>query len=278
MNRILLIAKNAFRAVMSQRALYVWGFAVVIMFFRAAPALFARDRPPEVMAFLRANSVSGALDIWSYLCMLTAIYLGATAIPADLRSKTIITVLARPVRRWELLIGKWIGLTAFSSVTLGIGVALALALAKYLGVNVDGNVLAIAAARTITGIVLFGGVALAVSTGGSAPIAGAITMLLVFMPMLVTQLRDDPDPTYHRIGVALDSLIPPGYDSHYMGVVWAAFPVPPNMRGRVPAQMQQRPSVDYRTDRQAIAVTAAYSGVYFLLGCVFFTRRDVKFS
>ena len=32
MKRILLIAKNAFRSVMSQRALYMWGFAIVIMF------------------------------------------------------------------------------------------------------------------------------------------------------------------------------------------------------------------------------------------------------
>ena len=39
MTHILLVAKNAFRAVMSQRALYMWAFAVVIMFLRSGPAL-----------------------------------------------------------------------------------------------------------------------------------------------------------------------------------------------------------------------------------------------
>ena len=63
MTPILLVAKNALRAVMSQRALYMWGFAFVIMFLRSAPALFIQGRQPEFMAFLRANAVSGSLDM-----------------------------------------------------------------------------------------------------------------------------------------------------------------------------------------------------------------------
>ena len=97
MTRILLIAKNAFRAVMSQRALYMWAFAVVIVFLRSAPALFARSTQPEFRAFLRANAISGSLDVWSYLCMAAAIYLGGTAVASELRTKTIITVLSRPL-------------------------------------------------------------------------------------------------------------------------------------------------------------------------------------
>ena len=98
MKRILLIAKNAFRSVMSQRALYMWGFAVVIMFLRSAPALFAQNRPPEFMAFLRANAVSGSLDIWSYLCMAAAIYLGATSIatPRPVSKQLSAAVTATP--------------------------------------------------------------------------------------------------------------------------------------------------------------------------------------
>ena len=42
MKHIILVSKNALRSVMSQRALYMWGFAVVIMFLRSAPALFAQ--------------------------------------------------------------------------------------------------------------------------------------------------------------------------------------------------------------------------------------------
>lgn len=282
MKHIILISKNALRSVMSQRALYMWGFAVVIMFLRSAPALFAQNRPPEFMAFLRANAVSGSLDIWSYLCMAAAIYLGATSIATELRTKTIITVLSHPVRRWQLMVGKWIGLSAFCVVTLGIGVALAYALAQYLGVNIEGGVLAISATRTIAGIALLAGVAIAVSTMGSAPIAVAIAMFVAIVPTLIPPLRDDPSPTYHRIGVALDKIVAPGYESHYNGVVWA--PLPRNSRGSVPDQAvmpnwwQRRPEVNFGEQRKQAATTAAYAGVYFLIGCVLFTRRDLKFS
>ena len=280
MTQIFLIAKNAFRAVMSQRALYMWGFAIVIMFLRSGPALFAGDRPPEMMAFLRANAVSGSLDLWSYLCMAAAIYLGATSVSTDLRTKTIITVLARPVRRWELLVGKWVGLSAFCVVTLGLGIVLAFALARYLGVNVnfENSVLAISATRTIAGIVLFSGIAIALSTSGSAPVAVAVTLFVAIVPSLIQPLRDDPSPTYQRIGRALDVVVPPSYDSNYNGVVWAPFPIPQNVRIRAPQAMRQRPTVDYGEQQKRTAETVGYAGVYFVIGCVLFGRRDLKFS
>ncbi len=278
MNRIFLIAKNAFRGVMSQRALFMWGFAVVIMFLNSAPALFMGNQAPEMMAFLRANAVSGSLGTWSYLCMAAAIYLGATSVSTDLRTKTIITVLARPVRRWELLTGKWLGLSAFCVVTLGLGIVLAFGLSRYLGVNMDGNVLAISATRTIAGIVLFCGIAAALSTSGSAPVAVAVTMFVAIVPNLIQPLRDDSHPTYQRIGATLDVVVPPGYESNYNGVVWAPFPIPQNMRGRVPQAARQRPTVDYGEQQKQTAETVGYAGVYFVIGCFLFGRRDLKFS
>ena len=277
MNRIFLIAKNAFRAVMSQRALFMWGFAVVIMFLRSGPALFT-SQGTEMATFLRANAVSGSLDLWSYLCLAAAIYLGATSVSTDLRTKTIITVLARPVRRWELLVGKWVGLSAFCVVTLGLGIVLAFGLSRYLGVNIEGNVLAISATRTIAGIVLFAGIAAALSTSGSAPVAVAVTMFVAIVPSLIQPLRDDPSPTYQRIGKALDVVVPPGYDSNYNGVVWAPLPISPSIRARAPQALRQRPTVDYREQQKRTAETVGYAGVYFAIGCVLFGRRDLKFS
>ncbi|HET9192542.1 MAG TPA: ABC transporter permease subunit [Vicinamibacterales bacterium] len=279
MRHVVLVAKNAFRAVMSQRALYMWGFAVVIMFLRSGPALFAQpERGPEFVAFLRANAVSGSLDLWSYLCMGGAIYLGASSIASELRSKTIITVLSHPVRRWQMLIGKWIGVSAFCAVTLGIGIALGYGLARYLEVNIEEGVLAISATRTIAGIVLFAGLATAMSTMGSAPIAVAVTMFFAIVPQLIPPMREYPNPIYQRIGAVLDAVVAPGYQSHYNGVVWAAPPIPPQFRDRIPAAIRQRPTVDYGEQRRETAKIAAYAGAYFLLGCVAFTRRDLKFG
>jgi len=282
MARILLVAKNAFRAVMSQRALYVWAFAVVIMFLRSAPALFSQSNDAAVLTFIRANSVSGALQIWSILCMAAAIYLGSTSLPGELRTKTIITVLARPVHRWELLVGKWIGIASFCIVTLIIGVALGLLLASYLGVHPDLNALAMAATWTVGGILLFGGAAVAAGTCGSAPIAGALTMALVFLPVFVTAMTSYPKPWVHNTGVVLDYLLPPDFlgSNLYGGVVWAPFPVvnlPPGIpRRNLPPQ--ERPTIDYGAEQKRTAESVAYGSAYFLLGCLFLVRRDIKFS
>jgi hypothetical protein len=278
MTPVLLVARNAFRTIMSQRALYMWGFAVLMMFLRSGPALFAQNRSPEMMRFLRANAVSGSLDLWSYMCLAGAIYLGANSIATELRTKTIITVLSHPVRRWQMLVGKWIGISAFCVVTLGIGVALGYGLARYLEVNIEESVLAISATRTIGGVVLFAGIAAAVSTMGSAPIAVAVTMFFAVVPSLIGPMREAPSRTYQRIGAALDVVVAPAYDSNYSGVVWAPFPMPANFRGPAPAMAFQRPTVDYDEQRTRTAETVGYASVYFLIGCVLFTRRDLKFS
>jgi hypothetical protein len=76
--------------------------------------------------------------------------------------------------------------------------------------------------------------------------------------------------------------VPPGYESNYNGVVWAPLPIPQNMRGRLPQTlpqaMRQRPTVDYPEQQKQTAETVGYAGVYFVIGCVLFGRRDLKFS
>lgn len=278
MKRILLVAKNAFRAVMSQRAVYMWGFAILIIFLISGRAIFTRETRPEVLAFIRTTSVSAAVAVWGYMCVAAAIYLGATLLVSDLRTKTIITVLARPVRRWELLLGKWIGLSVFCLVTLAIGIVLAYGLATYLQLSVDGDALAAGVLGTVGAIVLFGGIATALSTGGSAPIAGAVAVLVMFLPMLIAPLREDPDMMYQRIGALLDAAAPPGYESEYGGAVWAPPPVSQNVRGRLPSQLPQRPTANYSQQRARMGESVAYAAVYFIVGCAFFARRDLTFS
>lgn len=275
MARILLVARNAFRAVMSRRALYVWSAAVVLMFLRSAPAIFLRADDPR-LRYIRANAIAGSLETWAVLCIGAAILLGAASIAGEITTKTIVTVIARPIHRWELMAGKWIGVTAFCLLSLAIGLALHVALARYLGIDIAGRTLAIAVAQTIAAIVLFGGFAVATSAFGSAPLAVSFTILLTFMPGLIQVLKEDPGPIRRRTGQVLGVMTPPGYDSLYRGVAWAPYPAAPN--ARVPRQFVEPPPVDYPLQRKNLAENMSFAGVYFLIGCAFFTRRDLKLS
>ena len=276
--RILLITKNTFRGIMSKKALYIWGFALVLMLLRSVPELSTRNLTPEMVLFQRSMAVSQVMDMWSLLSIAAALFLGAATVASDITTKVLMTVLARPIRRWELLTGKWFGIVAFSTLTLAIGVLLAASLGRYLGVEVETNVLAIAMTRSVAGIVLFGGVAVALSALTSTAIAASLTVLLAFSPPLIRMLVDEPGRVQHAIGVGLDYLTPPGYQSHYLGVTWAPFPVPPGARRPPQASRRQPPAIDYPGERQQAAKTLGYVAAYFVIACAAFSRRDIKIS
>ena len=286
MTRILLIARNAFRAVMSKRALYIWSAAILLMFIRAAPALFIESQDESLRRFLQANAVAGAMETWAMLCIGAAVLLGAGAVSTEITTKTIVTLLARPVRRWELCVGKWLGVTAFVAVSLAIGVALDMAIANYLGIDVERKVLIAALAHTMVAAILFSGVTVIVGTSGSAAVAVAITVLLMFLPGLINVLETDPRPRPKAIGKALGYLVPPGHDSLYQGITWAPFPQRNVARGTVqgqqaappPTRVRPRMEVDYPAVRKQLYKNLAYAAVYFLIGCAIFTRKDVKLA
>jgi ABC-type transport system involved in multi-copper enzyme maturation permease subunit len=58
--------------------------------------------------------------MFSFVLAMTAAFLGAPAIAADLESGVALAILARPIRRSDLVIGRWLGLTA---VVTGYAVA-----------------------------------------------------------------------------------------------------------------------------------------------------------
>jgi ABC-type transport system involved in multi-copper enzyme maturation permease subunit len=285
MSAVLLIARNVLRAILSRSALYIWAAGLLLMFLRSGPAIFVQNRSPETMLFMRANAVSGSLDMWSFGCIAAAIFLGANMVAGDLVTKRAVTVLARPLHRWQFLTGKLLGIFVFLVLTLAVGVGLALALAAYLGIEVDIAVLGAAIPQTLVAIIVFGAVASAAGSFGSAVAAVGLSVLLVFLPTLISTMRDDPDAKIAAVGKTLDALVPDSYRSHYNAVAWAPFPVPPNMRnlqGPAAAAIQQRqrrpPEIDYADERKMLAANLGYALVYFALGCWAFSRRDLSLT
>jgi ABC-type transport system involved in multi-copper enzyme maturation permease subunit len=274
MHRILVVAANIFRGLLSKRALYVWAAAVLLMLVRSGPAIFLRDQNRQLAAFFRANAISASLDTWALLAVAAAIFLGAASVSGEKTHRTISTVLARPIRRWEFLVGQWLGVTLFSLCSLAIGVVLAVSLAAYMQIEIDTPRAAMALAQTTGCIALFAAASVALGSNTSVALAASFTVLLAFLPPLVTILRNDAKPWQHYSGVVLDYVTPPGYTSHYLGVTWADMPAEPNRA--VPRF--QRPTLDYANARMLLAKNVGYGLVYFLIGCVVFSRRDVRLS
>lgn len=275
--RVLLVAANVFRGILSRRALYIWAVAILLMFLRSMPAFFMNPTDPRILAYIRHNAISEALGMWSVLCIASALFLGAASVSSEIVSKTLVTVLARPIHRWELLLGKWLGVCAFAMVTMAIGVALALGLASFLDLDVSYRALAMALTDTFVAILMLGALATALSSLSSTGLAAALTVLLVFVPGVVATLRAEGMAVkWQRLGRAIDVVIPSGYQGLYGNVAWAPRPmrVPPGMTP--PAQ--QRPVSNTPENRKKLYEDAVFAGIYLLLGMFFFSRRDVKAS
>ncbi len=62
--------------------------------------------------------------MFSFVIAVAAPFIGAPAIAADIESHVILSILPRPIRRAEVLIGKWLGLavlvTAYTVMTCGL--------------------------------------------------------------------------------------------------------------------------------------------------------------
>jgi ABC-type Na+ efflux pump permease subunit len=285
--RLVLIARNAFRSIMSRGALYVWALGLLVMFFRATPQIVAAYRGPERMReFNLAGAVAGSLEVWAFICLGATIFLAGASMANEMTRKTIVTVMARPVRRWELLVGKWLGVVGFGVVSLGIGAALALGLSVYLGVEVDRLTLVIlreAAAQSIVAMMLYAGIAVTLGSFGSWVMAGGIAVMLAFMPNLIDELKVmDESPKWKRVGVTLDWVVPDGYDSHYARMNKVPFPgrVP---RPGAPAPPSPPPVTAWVQEstwdlHKALLENLAYGSVYFLAGIAAFSRRNIKLS
>jgi len=233
MTRIGVLTKNSFRSILHARSLYLWLLAILLVAVRLLPLVLIPNRTPppgmnaaaqarmaEMIRNFRPNSIAGGFNEWSLFCIVFGISVGAAALSTEITSKTIITTLARPVERWEFLIGKWIAIQLFALGSLAIGLGVFEAAGAYFDVTFS-SVVWIALAHALVATMLYSALALAFSTIVSTTLAGALAVLVAFLPGLIIFLLNDMDSFRHAFGVVLDYVVPPGYSNLYTAAVFA---------------------------------------------------------
>ena len=101
--RLMTVAYNAYREAVRARVLLgLAGVAVAVAFYSLVVGAFTLRDAPRVVADLGATAVS-------VFSIAVAIYIGGTSLHRELEMKTILPLLARPIRRGEYLVGKYVG-------------------------------------------------------------------------------------------------------------------------------------------------------------------------
>lgn len=102
--RIAHIASNTFREAVRDRVLYnLIAFALLL----SGAAVFVGQISIEIEKLVVINLGLTAVSLFG---VVIAIFIGIGLVSKEIEKRTLYTVLSRPVRRWEFIIGKFFGL------------------------------------------------------------------------------------------------------------------------------------------------------------------------
>ena len=122
-SRLAAIAYNTFREAVRDRVLYNLVFFVLLLV--ASAPLFGQIS----IGLERLILINIGLSAISILGIIIAIFIGIGLVFKEIEKKTLYTILSRPVRRWEFITGKYLGLVmtlVVNSAFMTLGFYLAL--------------------------------------------------------------------------------------------------------------------------------------------------------
>jgi len=123
MKRIGVVALNTFREAVRDRVLYNLVFFALVMM--AASVIVGQIS----IGIEKMVIVTLGLSAVSVIGLLISVFIGVGLVSKEMDKRTLYALLAKPVRRWEFLLGKFGGLLltlAVNTAAMGVGLFLAL--------------------------------------------------------------------------------------------------------------------------------------------------------
>jgi len=111
--RVYAIAKLSFKEAIRRRV--VWVFFVFLLIFMFPATWFSLGSKPGDALKTTISVVSYAMTL---LLTLTALLLSAFSIPSDIRNQTIHTIVTKPVERFEIVAGRFLGYVGLQTLVL----------------------------------------------------------------------------------------------------------------------------------------------------------------
>jgi ABC-type transport system involved in multi-copper enzyme maturation permease subunit len=138
MKNVWVVASNTFREAVRDRVLYNLLFFALLMI--SAAILVGQIS----MGIEQSVIVSLGLTAISVIGIFIAVFIGVGLVSKEMEKRTLYALLAKPVQRWEFLLGKYGGLVmtlALNTAAMAVGLYLALWMVKHPLEKSDGYVL-----------------------------------------------------------------------------------------------------------------------------------------
>ncbi len=111
MRRIVALARLAFQEAVRRRVLIGFAVFAIVLLFAGWFLDTKNDNPAKIY-------ISFVLNTTQYLVLLLALFLSAFSLPTDIKNRTIYTVVTKPVRASEIVLGRILGFVALGSLLL----------------------------------------------------------------------------------------------------------------------------------------------------------------
>jgi ABC-type transport system involved in multi-copper enzyme maturation permease subunit len=188
MRRVGVVALNTFREAVRDRVLYNLVFFALLMI--AASILVGQIS----IGIEQSVIVSLGLSAISVIGILIAVFLGVALVSKEMDKRTLYALLAKPVRRWEFLLGKFGGLVltlAVNTAAMTLGLLLAMVSVKHSLETSDRAVL-VAVYFILLKLALIVALALMFSCFTTPLLAILFTVGLYIVGLYVQELRNLP--------------------------------------------------------------------------------------
>lgn len=262
--KVRVIALTSLQETLRRRVLWALVLLVVIIGVIMAESMsfltMADESGETGMAdSLRANMMATAFDIWTTSAKLLAVFLSAIALSSETTSRTIVTVLSRPIDRTAYLAGRWMGVLAFLWAFQLSGVLLLVGFKAFIGASAAPT-LWYGLADTLATVTVMSGAALALSVAVPPIVAGAIAFLLPFLPFMVSDAMGSPSWLARSAAAAVYYLSPSALATDLVSTSFSRELLNP----------------EHGLYTRVIAEHFLYAFVVFALGCVLFGRRELR--
>jgi ABC-type transport system involved in multi-copper enzyme maturation permease subunit len=258
MRRVGVVALNTFREAVRDRVLYN------LMFFALAMIAASILVGQVSIGIEEMVIVSLGLSAISVIGLLIAMFIGVGLVSKEMDKRTLYALLAKPVRRWEFLLGKFGGLVltlTVNTVAMTAGLFLALKLVKTSAEPLEGAVL-VAVYFIVLKLALVVALALLFSCFTTPLLSILYTAGLYIAGLFVTEMRTYQSETMSR---ALQSLLR-----------WLSYLLPNFENFDVMAGAAHGRAIPGMLIAQNTAYAALYCAIVLTVAAVIFTRRDLK--
>ena len=258
MNRVAVVALNTFREAVRDRVLYNLVFFALLMI--AAAILVGQIS----IGIENVVLITLGLSAISVIGLLIAVFIGVGMIAKEIDKRTLYALLAKPVRRWEFLVGKFGGLVLTLSVNTAAmagGLLLALLYVQH-GEERSNLTVLIAVYFILLKLALVVALALLFSCYTTPLLAILFTAGLYIAGLFVQEMRnlhaDSMGPVLHT------------------GLRWLSYLLPNFENFDVMASAAHARAIPGALVAENTAYAIVYCGVVLVAASVIFSRRDLK--